>query len=596
MHSAIAEVDSSRCAMSTGQFPPPLTVELLAGPDADVSRGELVAMAGQLRADLIAAGVTWVEPAPARTIPPGARAIELVMAAGLLVSLTQAASQLTTIVDFLQRWRSRDPRRQQLMVTVDGVDVAGPASRSPTHGQATATTQHALTRSALIVATAAYRDPALSQLRSPGRDAQALAAVLGDGRIGGFSVDLVTDADEWTIRRRLSAFFADRRREDLLLVHFSCHGLKDQRGRLYLAAADTELRALSATAVPASFLADLMSESASQRIVLILDCCYSGAFTRGVTMRGDRNVHLVDEFGGGTGRTVLTASSATEYAFEGTELTETAVQPSVFTSAIVAGLQNGEADLNHDGEITIDELYDFAYHRVHGTGTGQEPMKWSFGMTGSVVVARSARPAALPPHVLADLSSDRVALRVEAVTALAAIAATGGAGLREAALGALLDLRDRDDSARVRRAAADALTGRGVPYPFVPETPQRQETAPPRTTTPEPPRSSTPPLTAPAPPQHVPTPHTPPPTWPQGPGAPPQNYLALAIVATILCCFPLGIVAIVKARKVNSLWAAGDHAAARKTADDARKYAILTMVVGAVVIVLYVVVVTVVSS
>ncbi|MEH1127916.1 hypothetical protein [Micromonospora sp. CPCC 206061] len=54
------------------------------------------------------------------------------------------------------------------------------------------------------------------------------------------------------LRRRVAAFFADRNPDDVLLLHFSCHGLKDQRGRLYLAAADTELSFLAATGLPAS--------------------------------------------------------------------------------------------------------------------------------------------------------------------------------------------------------------------------------------------------------------------------------------------------------------------------------------------------------
>ncbi|MFI6540690.1 hypothetical protein ACIBHY_50105 [Nonomuraea sp. NPDC050547] len=36
---------------------------------------------------------------------------------------------------------------------------------------------------------------------------------------------------------------------------YSCHGLKDQRGRLNLAAAGTELGSLAATGLPASFVA-----------------------------------------------------------------------------------------------------------------------------------------------------------------------------------------------------------------------------------------------------------------------------------------------------------------------------------------------------
>jgi Interferon-induced transmembrane protein len=69
---------------------------------------------------------------------------------------------------------SRRPRGRSHRAPGPSISSWLRGSWSPAHGQATATTQHALTRSALIVATAAYRDPALSQFRSPGRDAQAL--------------------------------------------------------------------------------------------------------------------------------------------------------------------------------------------------------------------------------------------------------------------------------------------------------------------------------------------------------------------------------------------------------------------------------------
>jgi hypothetical protein len=54
---------------------------------------------------------------------------------------------------------------------------------------------------------------------------------------------------------------------------------------------------------------------------------------------------------------------------------------------------------------------------------------------------------------------------------------------------------------------------------------------------------------------------------------PPPNYLAQAILATILCCLPLGIVAIVKSSSVNSLWQSGRHDAAYAASTDAKRWA-----------------------
>lgn len=58
------------------------------------------------------------------------------------------------------------------------------------------------------------------------------------------------------------------------------------------------------------------------------------------------------------------------------------------------------------------------------------------------------------------------------------------------------------------------------------------------------------------------------------------NYLPWAIVATILCCIPGGIVAIVYSNKANTLAAAGDIASARRSADSARVWLIISVIVG----------------
>lgn len=70
-----------------------------------------------------------------------------------------------------------------------------------------------------------------------------------------------------------------------------------------------------------------------------------------------------------------------------------------------------------------------------------------------------------------------------------------------------------------------------------------------------------------------------------------SNNLVWAILSTLFCCIPLGIVSIVQAAKVNGLLAAGDIAGARDAADKAKKWAIYAAVAGIVVFVLYIVLV-----
>ncbi|WP_199435100.1 CD225/dispanin family protein [Qaidamihabitans albus] len=72
-------------------------------------------------------------------------------------------------------------------------------------------------------------------------------------------------------------------------------------------------------------------------------------------------------------------------------------------------------------------------------------------------------------------------------------------------------------------------------------------------------------------------------------GPPPDNNLVWGILATVFCCLPLGIVSIVKANQVSTLWMQGLHAEARKAADEAKKWAIWSAASLGILVLLYVV-------
>lgn len=86
----------------------------------------------------------------------------------------------------------------------------------------------------------------------------------------------------------------------------------------------------------------------------------------------------------------------------------------------------------------------------------------------------------------------------------------------------------------------------------------------------------------PAAPYGAPSPYgAPAPMYQGGPAAAaPQNYLVWSIVATLLCCLPAGIVSIVFASQVNAKWAQGDYAGAQRSANNARTWLIVSVVVG----------------
>src|SRR4051812_19885285 len=319
-------------------------------------------------------------------------------------------------------------------------------------------------RYALIVATDEYKDPKLSRLRTPATDASSLARVLGDPDIGAFDVQLAVNEPDHMLRRRIAAFFSDRRRDDLLLLHFSCHGLKDDSGQLHFATTDTEVAYLDASAIPAEFVSRQMAISRSNSVLMLLDCCYSGAIARGLRFRAGDRVDVEDHLGG-HGRAIITASSAMEYAFEGDELTGDG-EPSVFTAAVVKALETGEADRDQDRWISVRELYDYVCDEVREVTPHQRPNLLSH-LEGELYVARSRYVAAvtLPSELLDALANPIASVRAGAVGALDEMLRGPDPALAAAARDRLGEVAFNDDSRRVTGAARAALAAAGAAAP-----------------------------------------------------------------------------------------------------------------------------------
>ncbi|WP_088341852.1 CD225/dispanin family protein [Robiginitalea sediminis] len=70
--------------------------------------------------------------------------------------------------------------------------------------------------------------------------------------------------------------------------------------------------------------------------------------------------------------------------------------------------------------------------------------------------------------------------------------------------------------------------------------------------------------------------------------AKPNNYLVLAILCTVCCCLPAGVVSIVYAAKVNETYARGEYDLAEKYSSNARTWGIVGLVVGGIGVILYI--------
>ena len=332
-------------------------------------------------------------------------------------------------------------------------------------------------RKALLVATYDYRDTGLRRLAAPEHDAESFAAVLEDPDVAGFDVTMLVNEPHHVVGEAIADFYAGCRRDDLALLYFSGHGLKDDEGRLHLAMSNTRREALLFTAISAAQLNDAMDASASRRKVLILDCCYSGAFPAGRAAKSDEGVQTLERFQG-KGRAVLTASDATQYAFEGNSLTG-AGSSSVFTRYLVEAIRSGAADLDEDGDIALDELYSYVRDRVVAEMPQQRPKKQE-DVDGRILIARNVHWT-LPAHLRHAIESPISAQRLSAVEGLARLHRVGNDGVR-AAVAAQLAVLAADDSRSVSAGASALLEriGDRGPLTAVPSPRAPAEAAPPR--------------------------------------------------------------------------------------------------------------------
>jgi hypothetical protein len=213
---------------------------------------------------------------------------------------------------------------------------------------------------ALLIGVSEYGS-GLNPLPGAVRNVEAVQQVLQSFETDRFDeVKLLPNPNPPVMRAAIENLFSGRSKNDLALLFFSGHIVRDNSHQLYFATAITcknpKGKLIGVSAIPANFVHDLMSNSPCQRQLVILDGCLERASTpqRMVSDEDDIKIQL-----GGKGRAILTsfASSQTSMESKGS-------QRSVFTRYLVEGIKTGAADLDSDGWIAVDELYEYASNKV----------------------------------------------------------------------------------------------------------------------------------------------------------------------------------------------------------------------------------------
>ena len=228
---------------------------------------------------------------------------------------------------------------------------------------------------ALLIGVSEYKS-GLAQLPAALADIAALERVLKNPEMGGFDeVRPLANPDVQKMRLEIGRLFSRADKDDsLVMLFFSGHGIRcNNTGILYFAAADTEEAEFRFTALESRFVHNEMNNCSCKRQVIILDCCFSGAFDPSLQAKGDGSVDLRSQLGA-QGRVVLTSSSSTEYSFEQPGANgQPGASLSIYTRYLVEGIETGANGGNENGYVSIHELHEYARKKVRAIAPKMSP-------------------------------------------------------------------------------------------------------------------------------------------------------------------------------------------------------------------------------
>ncbi len=247
---------------------------------------------------------------------------------------------------------------------------------------------------AVVIGIGSYENSAIPRLKYSVPDADAFHRTLvGPMGLKKENVILLTDRTDRkptlkNVKWALGTFLSRAaQKNDTVYVFFAGHGAPeaDPRGiendglSKYLIPQDADPDDLYSTALAMDELQTIFSRIESDRVVVFLDACYSGAggtggrtFAAKKTRAGTVDDRFMERLTRSKGRAIVTASRTNEVSFELPELGH-----GIFTYYLIEGLK-GAADLNGDGIVTLQELYEYLEQQVtqksRSVGGNQHPV------------------------------------------------------------------------------------------------------------------------------------------------------------------------------------------------------------------------------
>ena len=260
----------------------------------------------------------------------------------------------------------------------------------------------------LFIGIDRYASPGINWLGCARRDAVALHGLFTDS-MGGETA-LLTDE-----RATLAAIQEEFRKletaapEDVVVIAFSGHGSETHE----IVTHDTDPYNIDETSIPLTVLGEWCSRVPCRRLLVILDCCFSGGLGA-KALQVDTRARSLDSVDAelnrisGEGRVVLTASGPTQRAWESSRFGH-----GFLTLYLIEALK-GPSEICQGDRIGLLRLLDYVSRRVADAASQIIARQCRASRSGDRDSERRRRIAGLPPQ-FGELAGERSALACLAI-------------------------------------------------------------------------------------------------------------------------------------------------------------------------------------
>lgn len=255
---------------------------------------------------------------------------------------------------------------------------------------------------ALLLGNSVFRDKRLNKLNAPSHDVNNLYNVLKNQNICGFDeVDNIVNSSAESAQTQILEFVKGKKRDDFIFVYYTGHGLIDDENEFYLAFSESNAEHPVIGSIRADWLKGRLDRCRSERQLLLLDCCHSGAIIDGEKSNSNKLVISEETFDRqGYGRYVLASSSRTQSSVEEDG-------KSLYTSAFVEGLRDGKAAPGKP-QISIDDLEEYLSAQFTNSSAPMRPESEAKRKIGKIIIADNPAVQPLRHTELITINSDVV--------------------------------------------------------------------------------------------------------------------------------------------------------------------------------------------